>query len=222
MLFQPRHMFDDAVDAGVAHIGAVKRRLGAEHAFERAAARGDDEELLRRLGKFGEGRKRLFHAVGADIDHRVIDVDDLVEIVIDRLGVRLALQFFFRHPRVLRRGQYDIVGFDQILQADFAFRIAGGVEMGAFHQHLGIGGGHRRSAGDDENAGVLILDRFRQRFEPWVGDVIGHRKADDIRPHAGELAGQYNVRGVGRRQVEVQNLDRAEIAGIALEVGGER
>src|SRR5580704_5209944 len=45
-VFQHRDMLDSAVNRYIAHVGAMERRLGAEYAFERTAAGGDDEELF--------------------------------------------------------------------------------------------------------------------------------------------------------------------------------
>ena len=147
LLFQARHVLDDPVDAGIAHVGAVERRLGAKHAFEGAAARRHDEKLLGQLGEPRERRKRLFHAVGIDIDQRVVDVDDLVQVVVDRRDHGLLLQFRPGHPGILRDRGGNIVGLDQNLQPDLTLRIAGCVEVGAFRENFGIGRCNRRPAG---------------------------------------------------------------------------
>jgi len=54
--------------------------------------RRHDEKLFGRLGEFSERRKCLFHAVSIDIDQRVIHVDDIIQIVVDRRGDDFLLQ----------------------------------------------------------------------------------------------------------------------------------
>ena len=157
-----RHVLDHQIDARIAHVGAVERRLRTKNTFERTSSRRNDEELFRRRRIPCERRERLFHAVGADVYQRIIHIDDLVQIVIDRLGDGLALQFRLRDPRVLRDGRVDIVGLDQALQTDLAFGIAGSVQMCAFGQNFRIGRGDRRAAGDRIDRVVVCLDDVRQ------------------------------------------------------------